>query len=235
MIRYLVAAGICGGFLLIADPLSAHHIDSSCPEDPTLNHFIDTADIAFWSSRFGEPATGVEYLDLAPEPLGNGYLDTADMALVTARFGQSCFGGTTEYPEPASAIPPDDVTVFGCVSKMSVYQYVEHAGGIVITDWGGSFGCYAEPANGPYVPQCLFQFKQNGKIVATTYLEYGYSMEGNKVVCYAEGWQYLLPCEVTVGWAWVGVHRYSQSGPFVFGPREDYLVGSGGFGFNPCR
>lgn len=98
-------------------------------------------------------------------------------------------------------------------------------------------GHWANPANGPYVPECMFQFKQNGVPVISTPQRYGNSVGGNKSVCYAQGQdQSNLPCNVqTVGWAWVGVHQYSHDGPFVYGPTGITLIGDGGFGFNvPC-
>lgn len=57
------------------------------PLDTDDDRFIDTADIASLSSRFGLPGTGsnVRYdLNLS------GFIDTADIAFMTSRFGEGC-------------------------------------------------------------------------------------------------------------------------------------------------
>jgi len=217
---------------LLHSTSKAQSPDTSCVEDPTLNHIIDTADIQQFTSRFGLAAAPFPQLDIKPL-LGNGYIDTGDLASVTSHFGETCWGGSAALTPPGDS-PPNEETVYGCMSKMAVYQYVMWETGVVIQNWGGEFGCWMNAANGPYVPECFFEFKQGTETVAITPQAQGHSEDGNKVVCQSQGDISLLPCTNTIGWAWVGVRQGSENGPWVFGPREDFLVGSGGFGFNPC-
>jgi len=83
------------------DPLDAcadNGSDNAWPADFTNNTFVDTADLAQLSSRFGlqvlPSGTEPPRYDLAPDPPNPNpdlrFVDTADVARLTALFGQGC-------------------------------------------------------------------------------------------------------------------------------------------------
>jgi len=84
-----------------SDPLDAcpdNALDDAWPPDVTNNGFVDTADIAQLSSRFGlqvlPNGTEPPRYDLAPDPPNADpallFIDTADIATMTGRFWAGC-------------------------------------------------------------------------------------------------------------------------------------------------
>ncbi len=70
-----------------ATPAENDEPTDSWPLDTDDDRFVDTADIASLSSRFGLPGSGT---DVRYDLNLSGFIDTADIAFMTSRFGEAC-------------------------------------------------------------------------------------------------------------------------------------------------
>lgn len=220
--------------LLVYTPsAAAQEAAGYCAQDPTHNHIVDTADIATFTSAFGQPNLALDY---APVPLGSGYVDTAELTGVTALFGQTCMGMwsglamTEANMARALTVPTDYPEIWGCAYNLWFPGYVIQNGYAYLTSWGGGAGCMH--GVGTYNIACSIQVRQmygqQWQIQAALGV-----LQGPGTVCVGNGTSatHALACgHLAAGWYnhsihWEGIPWHGE---------DHWMLDSVNQAFTPC-